>query len=58
MKLYDKQTRIVSLWKNDNPNANFDAQTINLNLSNYDYIIIRSKRTTTDGETTLSNQKK
>ena len=53
--LYDKQTRIVSLWKNDNPNANFDAQTINLNLSNYDYIIIRSKRTITDGETIYFN---
>lgn len=28
------------IWENPNPSANFSSQTINLNLSNYDKVVI------------------
>lgn len=39
------------LWVNSSPSANFAAQTIQLDLSEYDFIIVRGKSITSDSAT-------
>lgn len=39
--LYKKQARVILLWKNDSPNSIFYAQTLNLKLKEYDYVLIK-----------------
>jgi hypothetical protein len=42
--LSDKQNKNTLLWTNPNPTATFSAQTINLDLTNYDGVIVCSSR--------------
>lgn len=41
----------VLLWTNSNPTSDFSAQTISVDLSNYEYILIKFKNTLNDGYT-------
>ena len=48
--LYDKSFNTTLLWTNQNPTSDFPAQTLNLDFSKFDYILIKSKsQTTADG---------
>ena len=39
-----KQNKLVLLWTNPNPTASFSAQTVNIDLSSYDGVVIDSAR--------------
>jgi hypothetical protein len=45
----------VELWKNASPTSNFAAQTISLNLSDYDGVRIVWKPSTTGGERIITD---
>lgn len=46
--LDDLSNRRVLLWTNPNPTASFGPQTINLDLSDYDYVEIIAKKTASE----------
>lgn len=46
--LYNKSYNTTLVWTNSNPTSNFPAQTINLDLGKYNYVLIESKRSKND----------
>lgn len=47
--------KIKALWANDNPNSNFVAQTIPLDLSQYRFVLVRLLSGTSSTPDTSSN---
>lgn len=45
--LYENKNATL-LWTNSSPNSNFNAQTLPLDLSNYKYVVIIAKASTTE----------
>lgn len=46
-ELYEKNNFDL-LWTNDNPTTNFAAQTLSLDLSNYNYVIVVTRTSTSE----------
>ena len=54
-ELYGKTESSTLLWENQSPTSTFDAQTIPLNLSGYDYVFIIAERQNNSDDKPRSN---